>query len=70
MGVKGDDQSGAIDLGTAQNPCELGAPGPIDTEMLKVRTPKQEPAAAAVSPNETHGNAEEVGPLCWSLLIR
>jgi hypothetical protein len=68
MGVKGDDQSGGNRSGTAQNPGELGAPGPIDTELLNVRTLEQNRQRLQLVPMKRMGTTEEVASLVLFLL--
>ena len=68
MGLKGNDESGSNRSGTAQDPSELGAPCPIDTEMLKVRTPEQNQQRLHLVPMKRMGTAEEVASLVLFLL--
>jgi 3alpha(or 20beta)-hydroxysteroid dehydrogenase len=68
MGVKGYDQGGSDRSGTAQDPCEFSAPGPIDTEMLKVRTPEQNRQRLQLVPMKRMGTADEVASLVLFLL--
>ena len=67
VGAKGDDQSGSNRSGTAQHPDSVH-PGPIDTELLKVRTPEQNRERLRLVPMNRMGTAEEVASLVLFLL--
>jgi 3alpha(or 20beta)-hydroxysteroid dehydrogenase len=54
--LRGMTKAAAIDLAPRKIRVNSVHPGPIDTEMVKRPHSRTEPATAAVSPNETHGN--------------
>ena len=68
MGVEGDDKGAAIDLAPHKIRVNSVHPGPIDTEMLKVRTPEQNQQRLQLVPMKRMGTAEEVASLVLFLL--
>jgi NAD(P)-dependent dehydrogenase (short-subunit alcohol dehydrogenase family) len=68
MGVAGDDQSGSIDLAPRKIRVNSVHPGPIDTEMLCIRTPEQNRQLLQLVPMKRMGTAEEVASLVLFLL--
>ena len=66
--LRGMTKAAAVDLAPRRIRVNSVHPGPIDTEMLKVRTPEQNAAAAASRADEADGTAEEVASLVLFLL--
>ncbi len=62
------DKAAAVDLASRNIRVNSVHPGPIDTEMLKVRTPEQNPVRLQQVPMKQVGTAEEVAKLVLFLL--
>jgi 3alpha(or 20beta)-hydroxysteroid dehydrogenase len=66
--LRGMTKAAAIDLAPRKIRVNSVHPGPIDTEMLKVRTPEQNQQRLQLVPMKRMGTAEEVGALVLFLL--
>ncbi|HET8995651.1 MAG TPA: glucose 1-dehydrogenase [Acetobacteraceae bacterium] len=66
--LRGMTKAAAIDLAPKQIRVNSVHPGPIDTEMLKVRTPEQNQQRLQAVPMRRMGTAEEVANLVLFLL--
>jgi 3alpha(or 20beta)-hydroxysteroid dehydrogenase len=66
--LRGMTKAAAIDLAPRKIRVNSVHPGPIDTEMLKVRTPEQNQQRLALVPMKRMGSAEEVANLVLFLL--
>jgi 3alpha(or 20beta)-hydroxysteroid dehydrogenase len=66
--LRGMTKAAAIDLAPRRIRVNSVHPGPIDTEMLKVRTPEQNQQRLKLVPMKRMGTAEEVTPLVLFLL--
>jgi len=68
MGVEGMTKAAAIDLAPRKIRVNSEHPGPIDTEMIKIRTPEQNQQRLQLVPMKRMGTAEEVASLVLFLL--
>ncbi|GGG34808.1 3-alpha-hydroxysteroid dehydrogenase [Caldovatus sediminis] len=66
--LRGMTKAAALDLAPRGIRVNSVHPGPIDTEMLKVRTPEQNRARVELVPMKRMGTAEEVAKLVLFLL--
>jgi 3alpha(or 20beta)-hydroxysteroid dehydrogenase len=66
--LRGMTKAAAIDLAPRKIRVNSVHPGPIDTEMLNVRTPEQNQARLQAVPMKRRGTAEEVANLVLFLL--
>ncbi len=66
--LRGMTKSAAIDLAARKIRVNSVHPGPIDTEMLKVRTPEENAQRLELVPMRRQGTAEEVAQLVLFLL--
>src|ERR1700726_2473064 len=66
--LRGMTKAAAIDLAPRKIRVNSVHPGPIDTEMLKVRTPEQNQQRLQLVPMKRMGTAEEVAALVLFLL--
>ena len=66
--LRGMTKAAAIDLAPRKIRVNSVHPGPIDTEMLKVRTPEQNQQRLQLVPMKRMGTAEEVASLVLFLL--
>jgi 3alpha(or 20beta)-hydroxysteroid dehydrogenase len=66
--LRGMTKAAAIDLAPRRIRVNSVHPGPIDTEMLKVRTPEQNQQRLQLVPMKRMGTAEEVASLVLFLL--
>jgi 3alpha(or 20beta)-hydroxysteroid dehydrogenase len=66
--LRGMTKAAAIDLAPRKIRVNSVHPGPIDTEMLKVRTPQQNQQRLQLVPMKRMGTAEEVASLVLFLL--
>ena len=66
--LRGMTKAAAIDLAPRRIRVNSVHPGPIDTEMLKVRTPEQNQQRLQLIPMKRMGTAEEVASLVLFLL--
>ena len=66
--LRGMTKAAAIDLAPRRIRVNSVHPGPIDTEMLKVRTPEQNQQRLKLVPMKRMGTAEEVASLVLFLL--
>jgi 3alpha(or 20beta)-hydroxysteroid dehydrogenase len=66
--LRGMTKAAAIDLAPRRIRVNSVHPGPIDTEMLKVRTPEQNRERLQLVPMKRMGTAEEVASLVLFLL--
>ncbi|HVZ08017.1 SDR family NAD(P)-dependent oxidoreductase [Rhodopila sp.] len=66
--LRGMTKAAAIDLAPKKIRVNSVHPGPIDTEMLKVRTPEQNDARVQLVPMKRMGTADEVANLVLFLL--
>jgi 3alpha(or 20beta)-hydroxysteroid dehydrogenase len=66
--LRGMTKAAAIDLAPRRIRVNSVHPGPIDTEMLKVRTPEQNQERLKLVPMKRMGTAEEVASLVLFLL--
>jgi 3alpha(or 20beta)-hydroxysteroid dehydrogenase len=66
--LRGMTKAAAIDLAPRRIRVNSVHPGPIDTEMLKVRTPEQNQRRLQLVPMKRMGTAEEVASLVLFLL--
>lgn len=66
--LRGMTKSAAIDLARKKIRVNSVHPGPIDTEMLNVRTPEQNEARLKMVPMKRQGTADEVAQLVLFLL--
>ena len=66
--LRGMTKAAAIDLASRRIRVNSVHPGPIDTEMLKVRTPEQNRERLKLVPMNRMGTAEEVASLVLFLL--
>ena len=66
--LRGMTKAAAIDLASRKIRVNSVHPGPIDTEMLKVRTPEQNQQRLQLVPMKRMGTAEEVASLVLFLL--
>ncbi|WP_034471955.1 glucose 1-dehydrogenase [Afipia sp. P52-10] len=66
--LRGMTKSAAIDLARHKIRVNSVHPGPIDTEMLNVRTPEQNAARVKAVPMKRQGTADEVAHLVLFLL--
>lgn len=66
--LRGMTKAAAIDLAPRKIRVNSVHPGPIDTEMLHVRTPEQNAARVQLVPMKRMGTAEEVAQLVLFLL--
>jgi 3alpha(or 20beta)-hydroxysteroid dehydrogenase len=66
--LRGMTKAAAIDLAPRRIRVNSVHPGPIDTEMLKVRTPEQNEARLQLVPMHRMGTADEVASLVLFLL--
>lgn len=66
--LRGMTKAAAVDLAPRRIRVNSVHPGPIDTEMLKVRTPEQNQQRLAAVPMKRQGTAEEVASLVLFLL--
>jgi 3alpha(or 20beta)-hydroxysteroid dehydrogenase len=66
--LRGMTKAAAIDLAPRKIRVNSVHPGPIDTEMLKVRTPEQNRQRLQLVPMKRMGTAEEVASLVSFLL--
>ena len=66
--MRGMTKSAAIDLARKKIRVNSVHPGPIDTEMLSIRTPEQNAARIKAVPLKRNGSAEEVAQLVLFLL--
>jgi 3alpha(or 20beta)-hydroxysteroid dehydrogenase len=66
--LRGMTKSAAIDLARKKIRVNSVHPGPIDTEMLSIRTPEQNAARIKAVPLKRNGSAEEVAQLVLFLL--
>jgi 3alpha(or 20beta)-hydroxysteroid dehydrogenase len=66
--LRGMTKAAAIDLAPAKIRVNSVHPGPIDTEMLKVRTPEQNERRLQLVPMKRMGTADEVAQLVLFLL--
>jgi 3alpha(or 20beta)-hydroxysteroid dehydrogenase len=66
--LRGMTKAAAIDLAPRRIRVNSVHPGPIDTEMLKVRTPEQNEARVQLVPMHRMGTADEVASLVLFLL--
>jgi 3alpha(or 20beta)-hydroxysteroid dehydrogenase len=66
--LRGMTKAAAIDLAPRRIRVNSVHPGPIDTEMLKVRTPEQNEARLQLVPMRRMGTADEVASLVLFLL--
>jgi 3alpha(or 20beta)-hydroxysteroid dehydrogenase len=66
--LRGMTKAAAIELAPHRIRVNSVHPGPIDTEMLKVRTPEQNQARVQLVPMKRMGTAEEVAKLVLFLL--
>ena len=66
--LRGMTKAAAIDLAPRRIRVNSVHPGPIDTEMLKVRTPEQNQERLQLVPMKRMGTAEEVAQLVLFLL--
>jgi 3alpha(or 20beta)-hydroxysteroid dehydrogenase len=66
--LRGMTKAAAIDLAPRKIRVNSVHPGPIDTEMLNVRTPEQNQARLQAVPMKRQGTAEEVANLVLFLL--
>lgn len=66
--LRGMTKSAAVDLATQGIRVNSVHPGPIDTEMLKVRTPEENARRIQLVPMQRMGTAEEVTRLVLFLL--
>lgn len=66
--LRGMTKAAAIDLAPQRIRVNSVHPGPIDTEMLKVRTPEQNERRLQLVPMKRMGTAEEVAQLVLFLL--
>jgi len=66
--LRGMTKAAAIDLAPAKIRVNSVHPGPIDTEMLKVRTPEQNQQRLQLVPMRRMGTADEVAQLVLFLL--
>jgi 3alpha(or 20beta)-hydroxysteroid dehydrogenase len=66
--LRGMTKSAAMDLARKKIRVNSVHPGPIDTEMLNVRTPEQNAARLKMVPMKRQGTAEEVARLVLFLL--
>jgi 3alpha(or 20beta)-hydroxysteroid dehydrogenase len=66
--LRGMTKAAAIDLAPRKIRVNSVHPGPIDTEMIKVRTPEQNQQRLQLVPMKRMGTAEEVASLVLFLL--
>ena len=66
--LRGMTKAAAVDLAPRNIRVNSVHPGPIDTDMLKVRTPEENRARLALVPMGRQGSAEEVAKLVLYLL--
>jgi 3alpha(or 20beta)-hydroxysteroid dehydrogenase len=66
--LRGMTKAAAVDLAPRRVRVNSVHPGPIDTEMLKVRTPEQNQQRLKAVPMKRQGTAEEVASLVLFLL--
>jgi len=66
--LRGMTKAAAIDLAPRKIRVNSVHPGPIDTEMLKVRTPEENAQRLELVPMRRQGTAEEVAQLVLFLL--
>lgn len=66
--IRGMTKSAALDLASRNIRVNSVHPGPIDTEMLNVRTPEQNAARLTQVPLKRQGTADEVAQLVLFLL--
>lgn len=66
--LRGMTKSAAIDLARKKIRVNSVHPGPIDTEMLNIRSPEQNAARVKAVPLKRQGSAEEVAQLVLFLL--
>lgn len=66
--LRGMTKAAAVDLAPRRIRVNSVHPGPIDTEMLKVRTPEQNQERLKLVPMQRMGTAEEVAQLVLFLL--
>ena len=66
--LRGMTKAAAIDLAPRKIRVNSVHPGPIDTEMIKVRTPEQNRQRVQLVPMKRMGTAEEVASLVLFLL--
>ncbi len=66
--LRGMTKAAAIDLAPRGIRVNSVHPGPIDTEMLKIRTPEENAARTRLVPMQRNGTAEEVAKLVLFLL--
>ena len=66
--LRGMTKSAAVDLAVRRIRVNSVHPGPIDTEMLKVRTPEQNAERLELVPMRRQGTADEVAQLVLFLL--
>lgn len=66
--LRGMTKAAAIDLASRNIRVNSIHPGPIDTDMIKIRTPEQNAARAREVPMKRMGTAEEVAMLALFLL--
>ena len=66
--LRGMTKAAAIDLAPRQIRVNSVHPGPIDTEMIKIRTPEQNRERVQQVPMKRMGTAEEVAALVLFLL--